>query len=222
MVCRRWKRFMKWYPFTLTHWGPVTHICVSDLTNIGSGNGLSPGRRQAIIWTNAGILLIGPLRTNFSEILIEIHAFSFTIIHLKMLSAKWRPFCLGLSELRSPRPCQATLNLIMNPEGSHPFASHRAVSKSTAASSYKAVTRRSRTRHRMMTSLNGNIFRVSGPLCGEFTGEFPSQRPVTRSFDVFFGLRLNKRLSKHSIRRWFETPWRSLWRHCNAKSVFSP
>ena len=51
----------------------------------------------------------------------------------------------------------------------------------------------------MMTSSNGNIFRVTGPLCGEITGpgEFPTQRPVTRSFDVFFDLRLNKRLSKH-------------------------
>ena len=47
--------------------------------------------------------------------------------------------------------------------------------------------------HDMMTSSNGNIFRVTGPLCGEFTGagEFPTQRPVTRSFDVFFDLRLN-------------------------------
>ena len=52
----------------LTHWGRVTHICVGNLTIIGSDNGLSPGRRQAIIWTNAGILLIGPLGTNFSEI----------------------------------------------------------------------------------------------------------------------------------------------------------
>ena len=42
----------------LTHWGRVTHICVSNLTIIGSDNGLSTGRRQAIIWTNAGILLI--------------------------------------------------------------------------------------------------------------------------------------------------------------------
>ena len=52
----------------------------------------------------------------------------------------------------------------------------------------------------MMTSSNGNIFRVTGPLCGEFTGpgEFPTQRPVTRSFDVFFDLCLNKRLSKQS------------------------
>ena len=56
----------------LTHWGRVTHICVSKLTIIGSDNGLSPDRRQAIIWTNAGLsLLIGPLGTNFSEILIE-------------------------------------------------------------------------------------------------------------------------------------------------------
>ena len=56
----------------LTHWGRVTHICVNKLTIIGSDNGLSLGRCQAIIWTNAGILLIGPLGTNFSEILIEI------------------------------------------------------------------------------------------------------------------------------------------------------
>ena len=83
----------------LTHWGRVTHICVSKLTIIGSDNGLSPGRRQAIIWTNAGILLIRTLGTNFSEILREIHSFSFSNIHLKMSSAKWRLFGLGLNEL---------------------------------------------------------------------------------------------------------------------------
>ena len=83
----------------LTHWGRVTHICVSKLTNIGPDNGLSPGRRQAIIWTNDGILLIGPLGTNFSEILIEIYIFSFKKMHLKMSSAKCRPFCLGLNVL---------------------------------------------------------------------------------------------------------------------------
>ena len=53
----------------LAHWGRVTQICVDNLTIIGSDNGLSPGQRQAIIWTNAEILLIEPLRTNFSEIL---------------------------------------------------------------------------------------------------------------------------------------------------------
>ena len=62
---------------SLTHWGRVTHICVGKLTQIGSDNGLSPGRRQAIIWTNTGILLIGPLGTNFSEISIGIQTFSF-------------------------------------------------------------------------------------------------------------------------------------------------
>ena len=55
----------------------MTHIYVNKLSIIGSDNGLSPGRRQAIIWTNAGILLIGPLGTNFNEILIEIHIISF-------------------------------------------------------------------------------------------------------------------------------------------------
>ena len=68
----------------------------------------------------------------------------------------------------------------------------------------------------LVTSSNGGIFRVTGPSWGEFTGEFPSQRPVRWSFDVFFDPRLNKRLSKPSRRRWFETPSRSLWRHCNA------
>ena len=84
----------------LTHWGRVTHICVGKLTNIGSDNGLSPGRRQAIIWTNAGILLIGTLGTNFSEFSIVIHTFSFNKMHLKMSSAKWRSFGLGLNVLR--------------------------------------------------------------------------------------------------------------------------
>ena len=89
-----------WADGHLTHWGRVTHICVCNLTIIGPDNGLLPGRRQAIIWTNAGILLIGPLGTNFSETVIEIHIFSFKKMHLKISSAKWRLFCLGLNELR--------------------------------------------------------------------------------------------------------------------------
>ena len=74
----------------LTHWGRVTHIWVGKLTVIGSDNGLLPGRRQAIFWTNAVILLIGPMGTNFSEILTKIYAFSFRKMHLEMSSAKWR------------------------------------------------------------------------------------------------------------------------------------
>ena len=91
-------RIRIYFCFALTLWGRVTHICVSILAIIGSDNGLSPGRCQAIIWTNAGILLIRTLGTNFSEILGEIHSFSLKM-HLKMSSAKWRLFGLGLNEL---------------------------------------------------------------------------------------------------------------------------
>ena len=83
----------------LTHWGRATHICVSKLTIIASDNGLSPGRCQAINWNNAGILSIGLLGTNFSEILIEILTIFFKKMRLKVLSAKWRPFYLGLNVL---------------------------------------------------------------------------------------------------------------------------
>ena len=83
----------------LTHWGRLTHICISKVTIIGPDNGLSPGRRQAIIWTNDGMLLISPLGKNLSEILMEIHIFSFKKMPLKMSSAKCRPFCLGLNLL---------------------------------------------------------------------------------------------------------------------------
>ena len=89
-----------WATSIYSHWGRVTHICVGKLTIIGSDNGLSPGRRQAIIWTNTGILLIEPLGTNFSGNLIEILTFSFTNMRLKMSSAKWRPFWLGLNGSR--------------------------------------------------------------------------------------------------------------------------
>ena len=83
----------------LTHWSRVTHICVSKLTIIDSDNGLSPDWRQAIIWTNDGLLLIPTLGTNFSEIRGEIHSFSFSKMHLKMSSAKWGLFGLGINEL---------------------------------------------------------------------------------------------------------------------------
>ena len=92
---------IRFWKSVLTHWGRVTHICASKLTIIGSDNGLSPGRRQAIIWTNAGILSTGPLGTNVSEILIEIYTFSFKKMHLKMPSGKWRPSCRGLNMLIS-------------------------------------------------------------------------------------------------------------------------
>ena len=70
-------------------------VCINKLIIIGSDYGLSPGRHQAITWTNAGIHLILALETNFSEILREISKSSFKKMHLKMSSAKWRQFCLG-------------------------------------------------------------------------------------------------------------------------------
>ena len=78
----------------LTHWGWVTHICVSKLTIIGSS--------QAIICTNAKILWIRHLGTNFNEKLIEILTFLFIKMRLKVSSAKWRPLCLGLNVLTTP------------------------------------------------------------------------------------------------------------------------
>ena len=95
----------------LTHWGRVTHIYVSDLTIIGSDNGLSPGRHQTIIWTNAWILLIWLLGTNVSEILIKIHTFSLQI----MSSGNWRPFCLGLNVLSKLLTFEYVLHLSFNP-----------------------------------------------------------------------------------------------------------
>ena len=82
----------------LTHWGRVTHICISTTIIIGSDNDLSPGQRQTIIRTNDGILLMWPLGINISENLIEINIYSFKKIHFKM-STKWRLFHPGLNEL---------------------------------------------------------------------------------------------------------------------------
>ena len=121
-VMRRcWELITSWNHWT--HWGLVTNICASQLTIIGADNGmyatvnwvsigwdngLSPFQCQAIIWTNAGMFLIGTLGTNFSEILSEIHEFSFKKMHLKMLSAKWPPFGVSLNVLNGRllvKPC---------------------------------------------------------------------------------------------------------------------
>ena len=85
--------------FDLTHWGRVMQIYFGNLTLIGSDNSLASGRCQAIIWTKAVILLIGPLRTNFNKILKKILQFSCKKIHLNVSSEKWRQFCLSLNVL---------------------------------------------------------------------------------------------------------------------------
>ena len=110
MSAAKWRPLLsrgRWVKIKLTHWGRETQICVGNLTIIGSDNGLSPERRQAIIWTNAGILLIGALGTNFSEILTEIQTFLLKKIHLKISSAKYCSFRLGLNVLSNPTPGSA-------------------------------------------------------------------------------------------------------------------
>ena len=178
----------------------MTHICVGNLTSIVSDNGLSPGRHQAIIWTNAGILLIGLLGTNFSQILIWIQTFSFKKMHSKMSSRIERPFCLGLNVLIIIYSCYSAALFefhISNTAGNIMLA---------------------------MKTSNGNI---SAPLAlcvgnSLVTGEFHSQRPVTCNFDVFFDLPLNKQLSKQPICQRFEMPLHSLWRHHNVKPLWKP
>ena len=99
--CRLWNGIHFFFGLiVLTHQGQVMHMSNSKLTIIGSDNGFSPGRHQAIIWTNACLLSIGPLGTSFSEILIEIRSFSLKKMHLNVSSTIWRQFCLGLNALR--------------------------------------------------------------------------------------------------------------------------
>ena len=127
----------------------MTHICVSILTVTGSDNGLSPGRRQAIIWTNAGILLIGLLGTNFSENFIEI--LTFTRMRLKVSSAKWRPFCLGFNVLKQP----------VSPK----------YAKETSHYSYvKSSASRLSNNLFMVISKNTSKLRITGPLWWESAG----------------------------------------------------
>ena len=106
----------------LTHWGRVTHICVTYLTIIVSDNGLSPSRHQAIIWTNDGILLIRPLGTNFSEILIEIHKISiqenaFENIVCEMTAILSRPQCVKCWSCTCMNLVINSFTIILTPDG---------------------------------------------------------------------------------------------------------
>ena len=93
--CKKWESWgMGVHPRFINNSSRPNVAC--KLFIIGSDNGLSLGRRQTIIWTDDGILLIGPLGTNFNEILIEIYIFSFKKMHLKLSSREWRPFCPSL------------------------------------------------------------------------------------------------------------------------------
>ena len=192
----------------------MTHVCVSKLTIIGSDNGLAPGRRQPIIWTNAGILLI---RTNFSEILSEIRAFSFKKMHLKMSSAKWRPFCLGLNMLIiTDFGSMRCLNPYIQSDNSSSSWCYLLYLYPTLNKIYLILSYIRQCfswwRHQM------EPFSTLLALCAgnsPVTGEFPSQRPVTRSFRAFFDLCLKKPVEQTIATWWFEAQTRSLWCHCN-------
>ena len=90
------------YSYLLTYWGWVMHIYLSIIAMIGSDNGLSPGRRQAIIWTNVGILSIGPLGTHCSEILIKIIILSFKKMHFVISSEICRALRFRYVKFASP------------------------------------------------------------------------------------------------------------------------
>ena len=81
-----WECYKQRTIHVLPHWGRVMHICAANLAIIASDNGLSPGRHQAIIWTNVGILLYYTLRNklqlNFnrnSSTFIEENAFETAV-----------------------------------------------------------------------------------------------------------------------------------------------
>ena len=204
---------------------------------IGSGNGLSPVRRQANTSTNDDLLSIGPSGTMFSEIFIKIKTFSLTKLHWKMSSAKvaailsqpqcvkvglWGPDIDGILPKGPYLPClawqigpfwQDTLDMgccVVNSVSDVCFVCILAVCSTLCGMVLAYVI--------MIISSNGNIFHVTGHLCGNslVTGEFPAQRPEMRSCcDVFFDLHLNKWLSKQSWVWWFDTPSSPLWHHCN-------
>ena len=97
----QWRRCYEADMISLSHFF-LANSWTDDLEEIGHGQKSFYmtrllRRRQAIIWTNAGMLLIWPIGTIFSETLSEIYIFSLKRIHLKMPSGHWRPFCLGLN-----------------------------------------------------------------------------------------------------------------------------
>ena len=165
---------------------------------------MSPGRRQAMIWTNAGILLTGPLGTNFNEILIEIYKFSFTKILFqnvvwKIVTLLSRPQCMRYHlENHTGFPLYwwmfiesvSTLGCKQN----HWYNAMKRLNqyRQTLLQREQGV----RSKH-MMTSSNGNIFRVTGPLWGEFTGQ--RWIPLTNASDAELWCFL------------WSAPWRNCW-----------
>ena len=211
----------------------MTHKCFSKRTIIGKDNGLSPGRRRANIWTNAGILLIGPLRANFSEILMEIYIFSFKenafeLVVRNLAAILFRSQCVNNSTMDTLDQHQAQRTSLIarfmgptwGPPGScRPQAGPMLApwillsGRSCWQPLLGLALRKSLLRwpwvQVIMTSWNENAFRVAGPFWGETTGHrwIPLTKDQWRSFKAFFGGSLSKLLNKLSISRWFATPY---------------
>ena len=152
---------------------------------------------------------LDPKGTSFVESLIKIHSFSFTKMHSKASSAKWRPFCPegdGLHHFCAHLP----RGRHFRPQVTHCVTLEMQVWKKPKTIMFINFTW---WRHQM------EIFSVLLAICAgnsPVPDEFPTQRPVTRGFDVFFDLHLNKRLSKQPGGWWFQAPSLLLWCHCNA------
>ena len=132
--------------------------------------------RQAIIWTNAGILLTGPLWTNFDQILFKIYTFSFKKMYLKMSAVNRWPFCPDPNLFTSILSLSRITTTYLNIGYCHTVPQFSLVYVISMKTGYRMVV--------MMTSSNGNIFRVTGPLRGEFTGH--RWIPLTKASDAEF------------------------------------
>ena len=180
---------------------------------IGSDNGVSPVSRHHLSQKPTLVSIPGCQSDPYKQISVKK-------FNLKMLSAKWRPSCPGLNVLICINKVRlwhnCTIRSLMKPTCIYhtAFLHLNRIISTMAANLWlpRACHNNTWWRHQMET------FSALLAICAgnsPVTGEFPAQRPVTWSFDVFFDLRLNKRLSKQSWGWWFETPSRSLWRHCN-------
>ena len=143
-----------------------------------------------VSWTNADLLSIGSSETNASEACIKIRMFSLT----KMCSKMWYLTWFGLErEVTAFVPCIIGTSTVATVSWRAGALTFRQISPAAAHSTSSGANWKTYLSQTIICHddvINGNIFRVAGPLWGE------SQRPVTRSFDVFFDQCLNNRLSK--------------------------
>ena len=158
-------------------------------------------------------MLIWTLGIKLSEILNDIHAFSFKKNHLKMSSVKWRQSHLGFRWIPPQKTVMRKACLC------HDIFIRYSCTTFYISIFHNNIIVTDKENHldprwrNQMEAVSALLALCAGN--SPVAGEFPSQRSVTRSFDVLFDLHLNKSLSKKSWGWWFEEPSRSLWRHCN-------